>query len=153
MIAMTLLSNLLADVERPFTKDEWYQSVHERFLFGEPEMTKGLLTSVMAIALMLGSAWLLYRWQKRSLRPTPAQPMALYRRVVNKLGFSLVDRWLLWRLARDCAIDHPTALLISSRLYDRAVEHYCAGNGLFFARTRKAVTFASIRQQLFGEKK
>jgi hypothetical protein len=153
MIATTLLSSLLADVERPFTKEEWYQSAHERFVSGEPEMMKGILTSVMVIVLIVGSAWLLYRWQRRGQRPTPAQPMALYRRVVNKLGFSLVDRWLLWRLARDCAIDHPTALLLSARLYDGAVERYCAGNGLFFARAGKAITFASIRRRLFGEKR
>jgi hypothetical protein len=153
MLAVVILADLLADEGRPFTKDEWYQSVHDRFVSGEPQMYQGILAFLLLIALAVGSAWLLYRWQKRGLRPTPSQPMSLYRRVTRKLGMPIIDRWLLWRLAKSSGIEHPTALLVSSRMYDGAVEQYCAGTGLFFARAGKAASFASIRRRLFGEKR
>lgn len=153
MIAVATLWSLLAQVERPITKDDWYQSIHHRFLFGEPDAYKGIFTSLLVIALIIGLSYILYRWQKRRQQPAPAQPMGLYRRVLAKLGLSFFERWLLRRLAKAYAIEHPTALLISARLYDRAVEQYCARAGFLLAHIGKATTFAMIRRRLFGEKR
>jgi len=136
----------------PLADEQWYESVHRRFLLGEPELVRGVLTAALAIGLALIVMGILHRWQKRREQPAPAQPMALYRRVLSKMGLTVIERWLLWRLARNCRLEHPTAILISSRLYDGAVERYCAGSGLFFARAGKAATFAAIRRRVFGER-
>ena len=142
---LTRAGPLLAD-------EEWYESVHRRFLLGEPELVRGVLTAALAIGLALIVMGILHRWQKRREQPAPAQPMALYRRVLSNMGLTVIERWLLWRLARNSRLEHPTALLVSLRLYDRAVEHYCAGGGLFFARAGKAATFAAIRRRIFRGK-
>lgn len=151
MLAFT--SNLLAQPDGRIDREQWYESAHRRFVFGEPELIEGVITAVLAISLLLLVAWLLYHWQRRRQNPAPAQPLSLYRRVLGKLGLSLPERWLLRRLAKASGIEHPTALLISARLYDRAVQRYCAGSDLFFARAGKAATFAMIRRRLFGEKR
>jgi hypothetical protein len=127
-----------------------FDAMQERFVSGEPNASRGILTTVVALGLLFGAVLLLYRWQRRRRRPSPAQPMSLYRRVLGKLGLSMVDRWWLWRLARFSRTEHPTAMLISSRLYDTAVGRFCASQGLFLSRAGSAVSFRAIRQKLFG---
>jgi hypothetical protein len=152
MLAVGTVSGILAQMDRPFTKEEWFESVHLRFLHGEPELVRNVVLAVLTICLVLAVPLLLHRWQRRRQQPTPAQPMALYRRVLSKMGLTVIERWLLWRLARNSGMEHPTALLISSRLYDAAVDHYCAGDGLFVTRAGKAASYAAIRRRVFGEK-
>ncbi|HPD31108.1 MAG TPA: hypothetical protein PLL20_14025 [Phycisphaerae bacterium] len=144
--------DLLAKAGLPLAEGSWYESVQHRFLFGEPELIRGLFTAALAMGLVLLVIGMSYRWQKRRQQPAPTQPMALFRRVLSKMGLTVIERWLLWRLARNSGLEHPTALLISSRLYDGAVDRYCAGSGLFFARAGKAASFAAIRRRIFGEK-
>lgn len=144
--------DLLAKAGPPLAEGSWYESVQHRFLFGEPELIRGLFTAALAMGLVLLVIGMSYRWQKRRQQPAPTQPMALFRRVLSKMGLTVIERWLLWRLARNSGLEHPTALLISSRLYDGAVDRYCAGSGLFFARAGKAASFAAIRRRIFGEK-
>lgn len=144
--------DLLAKAGPPLAEGSWYESVQHRFLFGEPELIRGLLTAALAMGLVLLVIGMSYRWQKRRQQPAPTQPMALFRRVLSKMGLTVIERWLLWRLARNSGLEHPTALLISTRLYDGAVDRYCAGSGLFFARAGKAASFAAIRRRIFGEK-
>ncbi len=152
MHTVGIVSGLLAQMERPFTKEEWFESVHRRFLHGEPELLRNIFLAVLTVCLVLAIPLLLHRWQRRRQQPTPAQPMALYRRVLGKMGLTIIERWLLWRLARHSRMEHPTALLISSRLYDAAVDHYCAGGGLFVTRAGKAASYAAIRRRIFSEK-
>lgn len=144
--------DLLAKAGPPLAEGSWYESVQHRFLFGEPELIRGLFTAALAMGLVLLVIGMSYRWQKRRQQPAPTQPMALFRRVLSKMGLTVIERWLLWRLARNSGLEHPTALLISTRLYDGAVDRYCAGSGLFFARAGKAASFAAIRRRIFGEK-
>ncbi len=152
MSAIAFVLDSLAQSGLPLADVRWYESVQRRFLFGEPDLIRGVLTAAFVIGLVLVVIGVLHHWQKRRQQPAPAQPMALYRRVLSKMGLTVIERWLLWRLARNCRLEHPTAILISSRLYDGAVERYCAGSGLFFARAGKAATFAAIRRRVFGDK-
>lgn len=110
--------DLLAKAGPPLAEGSWYESVQHRFLFGEPELIRGLLTAALAMGLVLLVIGMSYRWQKRRQQPAPTQPMALFRRVLSKMGLTVIERWLLWRLARNSGLEHPTALLISTRLYD-----------------------------------
>lgn len=153
MPATDIPNNLLAQQEYRINAAEWYESMHRRFLQGEPDMMEGIVTAVLSIGLLALVTWLLYRWQSRRQQPPPIQPMSLFKRVLSRLDLSVPERWLLRRLARASGIPHPTALLISARLYDSAVERYCAAGEMAFARAGKAATFAAIRRRLFGEKK
>ena len=54
------------------------------------------------------------------------------------------------QLARATKPEQPTALLISSRLYDATVERYCQSPGRFGNRQGAEPTFATLRQKLFG---
>ena len=75
--------------------------------------------------------------------------MSLYLRLQSKLGLPMLDRWRLWRVACTLNIEHPTALLISEKLYDEAVQRYRRSPG----RVGTAAQLASIRARLFETKK
>jgi hypothetical protein len=106
-----------------------------------------LIIALVACVIVL--AQLLSRLQQLKSRPRRPHPMALFRRVQNKLGLSPADRWCLWWLARVLNIENPTALLISARLYDQAVYRYCTSRGWICNRARAAPRFAAIRQRVF----
>jgi hypothetical protein len=142
--------DVLAQTDNLQYRKQMFDAMHHRFVSGEPQVLQGVLAAIVTLALLLGSIWLLYRWQKRWNRPAPTQPMTFFRRVTGKLGLSMLDRWWLWRLARSSGLEHPTAMLISSRLYDSVVERYCAGQGVFLSRAGSAVSFTAIRRKLFS---
>ncbi len=142
--------NILAQADNLLYRKQMFDAMHERFVEGEPDIHEGILTAVLILIFLFGGIWLLYRWQQRRHRPASSQPMAFYRRMLGKLGLSLVDRWWLRRLASFSGIEHPTAMLISSRLYDATVERFCAGQGVFLSRAGSAASLAAIRRKLFG---
>ncbi len=123
--------------------------MQDRFTRTDPGAWWNLMLVLALLGCLLGVAYLLNRCQQRRAGREGIQPMGLFLRVQRQLGLSLRDRWRLWRLAGVLNIEHPTALLISARLYDETVKHYCAGRGWFKVSVRTVHHFASIRRRLF----
>lgn len=124
--------------------------MRERFSETEPGAGWNFMLLLGLMSCLLGVVYLLSRWQHRRASSGSGQPMRLYHAVQHKLGLPLADRWRLWRLARSSRTAHPAALLISARMYDHAVQRYCAGWGWFGSRNRTAGQFRVIRTRLFG---
>jgi hypothetical protein len=141
---------VLAQAVPRINRERTLDAMHERFVTGEPELWQGVVTACVVLGMLLGSVWLMYRWQHRRRHPASTQPMSFYRRILGKLGLSMLDRWFLWRLARFTGLEHPTAMLISPRMYDSAVQRYCASRGPMFSRAGSAGSFAAIRRKLFS---
>lgn len=139
---------ILADISD--RRAEPIRHMQERFSKADPEAVTQMLAVLVMLAGVFGLVYVLLRIQRRKSRPRQAQPMSLYLRTQRKLGLSLADCWWLWRLAATLRIAHPTALLISFRMFDEAVQEYCRGHGWLGDRTMAAPRFSAIRQRLFG---
>jgi len=72
--------------------------------------------------------------------------MKLFGNLLGKLGLSTESQQLLTSVARDCEIENPTTLLISSQLFDRHTSNWSEGN----SSNDPAERFAQIRARLFG---
>jgi len=125
------------------------RAMRDRFNQPDPDAGRKLVLVLGMLACLLALVWLVHRFQQRRARVATLQPMGLYLRVQSKLGLSLLDRWRLWQLAQVLRIEHPTALLISARMYDEVVKEYCGGQGWLGSRARFATHFTSLRHQLF----
>lgn len=125
------------------------RALEHRFSEAEPGVGFSLVYVFALLAVLLGAAWLMNQWQRRRANSTSVEHMGLYLRVQKKLGFSLWDRWRLWRLAKITETEYPTVLLISEKLYDGAVRNYCTSRGWITDRAGAAPQLASIRSRLF----
>lgn len=124
---------------------ERLRGINSYFRESDPQLYVHMAIALAAILLIFLAIRLLYALQNRR-SDIKAQPMALYLRVQSRMGFSLWDRWQMWRLAKATEIDNPTSLLISPVLFDRAVRRYVGSrNGC--NRTER---LSNIRKRLFG---
>lgn len=120
----------------------------------QPDPNTFWKTMVVVVLLVLAVllTWLLFnlqrRWQNQIASP---QPMRLYVRTLLMLGIPAPDIWRLWLLARRMRVRHPTALLVSSALFDKAVADDCCddrGRVIYPARRQRLLT---IRATLFRQ--
>lgn len=130
-------------------RDTYLKSMHQQFSNSNPHMWWELLLGVGVLAGIVGVLWVAWFWQRSHGDQVELRPMALYRQVLGRLGLPASDVWRLKRLARVVGIPQPTAVLISSELYDEAVDKYCASRGPFGARTGARAAYADIRSRLF----
>jgi hypothetical protein len=122
-------------------------AAHEWFGRSDPTVLKQIVAVLGLIALGILIAWLVSQLQLHLKAPrTRSRPMRLFLRMQSRLGLPMLDRWRLWRLARTMDLRHPTALLISSALFDEAVTKYRSSP----ARRRvSAASFTVLRSRLF----
>jgi hypothetical protein len=149
MAWQAFMFDVLAQTGPRISRRQALDAMHERFVTGEPDPWQGVFTACVVLGMLIGSVWLMYRWQHRRQHPASTQPISFYRKMLGKLGLSMLDRCLLRRLARFMGMEHPTAILISSRMYDSAVQRYCASRGPLLSRAGSAGSFAAIRRKLF----
>ncbi len=126
-------------------REHQLRSMRMRFQETDPYVYYRVAVAVLAIAAIFVLVKLMAYWQDRRFEAGRSQPFALFRRVQTKLGLSFFERWTLWRLAKTLKVEHPSALLISPVLYDRAVSEYTK-RGPGDGRGR----LAAIRTHLFG---
>ncbi|HOA74307.1 MAG TPA: hypothetical protein PL151_14975 [Phycisphaerae bacterium] len=137
-----MLTGMLAISNNRFERLRYMQ---DRFNESDPQAYVQILIAFVAILAIFAIIRFLNYCQTRE-RHASSQAMSFYLRVQSQMGLPLLDRWLLWRLARASGGINPTALLISPVLFDRAVERYLGPAGLV-AHTR----LAAIRRRLFGQ--
>ena len=98
------------------------------------------------LLIALGVVLLVRWWRQRHLR---SRPWAVFHAVASTAGLTLLDRWLLMRIAHQQRLPTPLTLLLSGRtlrLHARAyVEHLPP-----FRRAPVMQRIASIRRDVFG---
>jgi hypothetical protein len=120
----------------------------------EPDPSTSWKVLVVALLLILTAllTWVLYnlqrRWQNQFASP---QPMRLYLRTLRILGVPTPDICRLWLLARRMQIRHPTALLISSAFFDKAVTDDCCDDHGQVIRPARRQRLMTIRAMLFSQ--
>lgn len=110
--------------------------------------------SFVALLFVIGAllvALLGYLERRRQRRENKPQPIRLYLWCLAKLQVPWPDILRLWRLARALRLSHPTALLISPRLYDAAVTKYWAGHWRGKRGGEPPLRFMAIRELLFTD--
>lgn len=115
----------------------------------DPNTLRDLILALLMIGSLLVLAWMLHRKQLRDEAANGINPMALFIRMMTRLGLPVVDRVRMWHLARVLRIPHPTALLISTTLFRKACEDYCATRGWMGPRARAVAHLNAIARQLF----
>ena len=138
---------MLAQVS--LSREQKLQSMQERFSREDPGAGMSIMMLLMTAALIFGVIWLLHRLQQRRREHRDCSAHTLYRRVLRQLDLPMLDRWRLWRLARVIGLEHPSAMLISPKVYDAACHRYCKTSGTLGSRTAAAAPLAAIRQRLF----
>ena len=124
-------------------REQRLRSMHEHFSTPDPLIYLRLGIGLFAVVAIFVVVKLLACLQRRRYEAAQAQPYALLVRVQAALGLPLLDRWRLWWVARALNLPNPTALLISSAFFDRAVEKYKPSR-------RRRVHLAAIRDRVFG---
>jgi len=120
----------------------------------QPDPNTFWKTMVVVVLLVLAVllTWLLFnlqrRWQNQIASP---QPMRLYVRTLLMLGIPAPDIWRLWLLAKRLQIHHPTALAISSVLFDKAVADDCCDDHGQVIHPARRQRLLAIRAALFGQ--
>jgi hypothetical protein len=108
--------------------EEFSRAVREEFSKGATPL-KTIFAALAIVALVV-----LVYMLRRSERPITAQgetndPQRLFGDVLPKLGLNAQQRLVLETLARDLRLPHPTAILLSEVLFDRAVTQWHARDG------------------------
>lgn len=94
---------------------------------GSPRM---VLLTVLGILSVIPLVYVLSRLQNRKPRPAVAHdPRLLYRDLLHALALQPSQREFMSRLAADLKLEHPTTLLLSRRIFTRAVRHWQKGAG------------------------
>ncbi len=128
------------------------ESMRSHFEESDPELywkipvVAFLLLVAISLVVLLG--YLELRRQRRENKP---QPIRLYLWCLAKLQVPWPDILRLYRLARALRLSHPTALLISPRLYDAAVTKYWAGHWRGKRGGEPPLQFRAIRERLFTD--
>lgn len=132
------------------SREDYLRSMRTQFSQPKTDIWWQVLLGIGLIGGLIVLVWLIGAWQRRTRRAGEMAPLKLYRRVLKGIGLSISDSWRMWRLAKTARITHPSALLLSSELFDEAVASFCSGSGWFGGRSRQAPAFAAIRKQLFS---
>lgn len=129
-----------------------FRQMGSRLQEPDPDTSWKTLVVILLLALTVLLTWVLYslqrRWQNQIASP---QPMRLYLRTLRMLGVPTPDIWRLWLLARRLQIRHPTALLISSALFDKAVADDCCNDHGQVIRPVRRHRLMTIRAMLFSQ--
>jgi len=126
-----------------------FHEMSSRFKQGDPGVWWKIpaVLSMLAIAILLVLV-LLYLEKRRRKQRTRPRPLMLFCHSLRTIGFSWMDIWRLWRLARALGIGQPTAMLISAEIFDGAMKEYCGtreGRG-----SRCQNQLVAIRRQIFA---
>ncbi len=145
-----MILELLAQVS-PRQRDA-FESMRTRFDQTDPELYWKIpfVAALLIIGLLL-VALLGYLERRRQRQENKPQPMRLYLWCLAKLHVPWADMLRLWRVARALRLRHPTALLISPRLYDAAVAKYWAGHWRGKHGGALPARFKTIRELLFND--
>ncbi len=132
---------MIAILAQSMTRGTGLTAAQKWFTRSDP----GVLRQVVIVLMLLGAGlfvgWLSLQLQQRYHAPARFNPKGLFRRTQRKLGLSLPEQWLMWRLAGTLKLPHPTTLLISRNYFDEAVQK--------FAKNTPSARFAAIRAKLF----
>jgi len=107
---------------------------------------KPFLVAVLVLAVFLVVMWVWKSGQIRRLRSTPVR---IFNEVVDGLGLTFADRWLLIRIAHQQALPSPLTLVLSEATFGHHLEQYTQTVG---ARRRAKIQsrVARIKRVLFG---
>lgn len=145
--------NLWILAQSSATRMERIRSMSDWFNENQSQAGSSVLLRIvlflMSLACIFFFIYMVSQIDRRRREPGKPQPMALFFHVLSELDLPFLDRWRLWRVVKSLAIEHPTALLISEKLYDQAVDHYCKNSHWLFNRRSARQRFACIRKRLF----
>jgi len=107
------------------------------------------LLTLLGLAGLVFAVFIIQKWydQSRQVKEQFSNPMKLFSNLLEKLRLSPESQQLLTSVARDCEIENPTALLISSQLFDRHTSNWSDGN----SSNDPSEKLALIRERLFGK--
>ena len=124
-------------------RDYYWQSFNSHFNTVNPQFLSNFLISIAVIVAIFIVAKLLSAIQiRRQADKTRSRPYKLLVKTQAALGLPWRDRWRLWWLSRALNLPHPTALLISSAFFDRAIERHNPSR-------RSRAHWAAIRKRIF----
>ena len=87
----------------------------------------GPLYAVLAIAALAVLLWFVHHLQEKTWSDrTIDDPKKLYRSIVRRLGLTVPQRDLLYRIVRDLPLEHPTVLLMSPRSFADHTDRWSA---------------------------
>jgi hypothetical protein len=86
-----------------------------------------------------------YRWHKK--HASGPKPLAVFRELARLGGLSLVDQWLLFRIARHQALPGPATLLFSPRTLRVHAVRYIR-QAVIWRRSQQLHRVAAIRRRL-----
>lgn len=104
------------------------------------------------LAFVIGCR-VLWRFQQRITGgAAPSNPKKLFATTLQRLGLGAAEKRLLHTIARAANLSHPTSLLLSPALFDRAVAAWRERGGTSFSgRRRQDPILATLRENLFPE--
>lgn len=107
-----------------------------------------LWCTIIAFVILCRGLWRLQRRITGAVQPN--DPRRLFENALKRLGLSAADKRRLRSMARDTDVEHPTALLLSPALFDRAAEVWRARHGSARAgEDREGTMLASLKGNLF----
>ena len=115
--------------------------------FERESAAPGLLL-VFGAALLGGMIWL--GWRNRTIHPSADRtPLRIFNDLARQFHLSLIDRWLLIRIAQVQGLPNPITLLISPRTMRHHAEAYSQS---FSSRRRRHLLrkVASLRRVVFA---
>jgi len=134
----------------------WQRAVRDQFREGESVgslmLGIGCLVGFVLVVLVIARAQAALQ-QRREVEPE-SHPQRLYTHLLCTMGFTTAQRQLLEALGKASGLAHPTALLVSNVLFDRALTSWESKRSAKLAdaqrlEDRKALTL--MRGRLFPD--
>lgn len=107
---------------------------------------KPFLIAALILAVCLGAIWM---WKAGQVRRGRSMPVRVFNQVVQGLGLTRADRWLLIRIAHHLALPSPLTLVLSDTTFGHYLDQYTQ---TIDAKRRAKIQnrAARIRRVLFG---
>lgn len=114
-----------------------------------PGFATGVVVAVVAASLV-GLGAFTYVMLRRRV-DARCGPWPLFRAALHVCGISQFDRWLLERMCRWNKMEHPTAVLMSPRLYQQNVQRWVEVGAPRVIRGVALRRLAGVSRALFSE--
>ena len=112
---------------RLLSQNPW-RNVHN--YFNDARSLSQLLSVLLIIAVVIGVALLINRVQhRRSTGRLDNDPRKLFLTVTRQLPLTVIQRDLLYRIARDLSLDQPAVMLLGPHLFAEHARTWIDGQG------------------------